>query len=411
MNSKKSIKFLTALFPLSFMIVSFALCKFIKVLNKKNDSPALNSRIEVSESSKISSDNIEEEMHGVWVPYIDLELNSTEDIQKKFENKFNAIINQAKHNKINTLIVHVRSHSDALYPSKIFPWSHIFTGTQDSEISFDPLKYMVEESHKNGLKFHAWINPLRVKSKTVPSQLSKKNPYFKLNSEKYTLNHKEGIYYNPGFVEVQNLIIDGIKEIIENYDVDGIHFDDYFYPPKKDIISCDSSFEEYVKTEKNPMTEYEWRQKNINELIQKTYQIIKQTNSTIQFGISPPGIISKCYEVGADVKLWISQKGYVDYICPQVYWSIDFNEMPFEKTAKEWKSIEKNPEIKIYSGLALYKIGTDLDKNTWKNKNDIIKNEIQILRSLGYDGFILYSSKYLNCNQTEHEIKNYLSVV
>lgn len=410
----KRAKILTGMLPLAFMLIAFGFCKFINFFNNKSDAVYNNSAVKSSETDQTTSQNSTcslNDMRGLWVPFMDLEINSDENVQEKFEAKFKEIITQAKNHKINTLIVHVRSHSDAFYPSKLFPMSHIFTGNQGSKLSFNPLKYMIDEAHKNRLKFHAWINPLRIKSKTSPKQLSQNNPYFRLNSENYTIIHTGGICYNPGFEETQNLIVDGIKEIVENYSVDGIHFDDYFYPEKKDTLSPDKAFEKYIQTEKNPITELEWRKKSINDLISKTYKTIKQINPYIQFGISPPGIISKCYDEGADVKLWTSQDGYLDYICPQLYWSIDFKEMPFEKAATNWKNIIKNPKIKLYSGLAIYKIGTDCDKNTWKNQNDIIKKEINILKNLRYDGFALYSSKYLNLPETKEELTNFLSVI
>lgn len=408
MNSKKHTSFFSALLPLVFCFAVLGSCKIINYYKKRNIE---NTPPKTSQISNTVYDDSQEEMRGLWVPFIDLEINSNENTQQKFENKFQNIISKAKNHKINTLIVHVRSHGDALYPSKIFPWSHLLTGKQGIAPSFDPLKYMVKESHKNNLRFHAWINPLRIKSKTCPNELSKENPCFKNDFEKHTITHVDGVCYNPGCSEIQNLVIEGVKEIVENYNVDGIHFDDYFYPEKQNAITKDLLFEEYSKKEKNPVNESEWRKNNITEIVKKTYQTIKQVNPNIQFGISPPGIIEKCYKEGADVNLWLTNEGYLDYICPQIYWSIDFEEMPFEKTALKWKNIKHNPNIKIYSGLALYKIGTDLDKNTWKNSNDIIKKEVQILRNLNYNGFVLYSSKYLDCPETEIELKNLSSII
>lgn len=412
----KRIKICKGLLSLTLVLSIFGICKIVKLLNDENYNKCNGLDTQINNTSQKSPDQSEsEEMRGLWVSFVDLEINSSEDTQQKFENKFQDIIKQAKKNKINNLFVHVRSHGDALYPSKIFPFSHILTGKQTETMSFDPLKYMLEESHKNGLKFHAWINPLRVqlrvKDKISPKELCEKNPYFKFDSKKHMIYHTGGICYNPAFEEVQKLVVDGVDEIVKNYDVDGIHFDDYFYPEKRFTTSSDIAFEEYLKTEKNPMTEGSWRQKHINELVQKVYKSIKEINPKVEFGISPVGVIANCYKQGVDVKRWLSEKGYVDYVCPQIYWSTDFEVMPFEKTAKNWKNIQKNSEVKLYCGLALYKVGTDCDENTWKNQSDILKREVEILRKFGYNGFALFSSRHLNFPETQTELKNFLSIM
>lgn len=408
----KHIKIYKSLLSVALVLSVFGACKAIKVLNDENYNKCSGLVTQVNDTEQKSLvQNESEEMRGLWISFMDLEVKSNENTQQKFEDKFQNIINQAKKHKINNLFVHVRSHGDALYPSKIFPWSHTLTGEQGVNPSFDPLKYMIEKSHENGLKFHAWINPLRVKTSSAPTKMCENNPYFRFDSKKHMIYHTGGICFNPAFEEIQNLVTDGVKEIVENYDVDGIHFDDYFYPEKKFTTSSDSAFGEYLKTEKNPMTEYSWRQKNINDLIKKVYQSVKEINPNVEFGISPSGIISHCYEQGADVKRWFSEKGYVDYVCPQIYWSTDFQVMPFERTAKEWKNIQKNSEVKIYSGLALYKVGTDRDENTWKNQSDVLKREVEILRKFGYNGFALFSSRYLEFPETQTELKNFISIM
>ncbi len=373
--------------------------------NTESNAPASNSQSDTSNSKtneQISQSGSQPntssggKMIGVWVPYLDLDINSLTNTEKKFQEKFQNIINVSKNHGMDTLIVHVRSHSDAMYPSKIFPWSHLLTGTQGVNPGFDPLSYMIKTSHENGLKFHAWINPLRIQTKTIPKKLSDNNPYFKLGSQKYFINHTDGICCNPAYAEVRKLVVDGVKEIVQNYDVDGIHFDDYFYPEEKNLTSADCAYEEYLKSSEKKLSLQDWRKKNINILVKEVYEAVKSTNSKTLFGISPAGNIKKCDEAGADVKLWASGGNYVDYLCPQIYWSTDYTVMPFEKTAGEWKNILKNSNVKIYSGLALYKAGTDLDNGTWKNRSDILASEFKILEKLNYNGLVLYSWSYLN---------------
>ncbi len=398
---KKSISRKAVCFFAQVLLFSSTIIGCCIINNNKNTAISA-----LSKSGQISKSN-HKKMVGVWVPYMDLNINSSNNTEQKFKSKFQNIINKSKANKVNALFVQVRPFSDALYPSKVYPWSHLLTGTQGKNPGFDPLLYMVEESHKNGLEFHAWINPFRVKHPSTPSYLSSGNPYFKLNSKKYFIFHNAGLCYNPASTRVQNYIIEGVKEIVQKYNIDGIHFDDYFYPAKDSMTSKDYIYEEYCQKNKNNTINYsEWKIKNVNHLIKEVYKTVKQAKPNVQFGISPSGNIKRCYDLGADVKTWASEKGYVDYLCPQIYWSPDFQVMPFEKTAAEWKKLIKNNNVNLYCGLALYKINSDADKGTWKHRKNIIADEIKISKNLQYNGVILYSWSYLNSESTKQEIES-----
>ena len=322
-----------------------------------------------------------------------------------FKFKYDSMVKNAKENKMNALFVCVRPFSDAFYPSKIYPWSHCLTGSQGKDPGFDPLKYMVKKSHASGLEFHAWINPLRVSLNHIPPKLCNSNPYNTLGSKKYFINYSGGIVYNPAYKKVQDLVADGVKEIVEKYKVDGIHFDDYFYPSGSNAISKDTAYKNYRK-KGGKMGIHQWRMKNVNTLIKKVYKTVKSTNPNVKFGISPSGNIGYCQSIGADVETWCQDSGYIDYICPQIYWSLDFKVMPFEKTAKTWKALIKNPNVKLYGGLALYKAGTDMDQGTWKGRNNIIANEFKITKQLKYDGIVLYSYKQMISSVAAKEMAN-----
>lgn len=348
---------------------------------------------------------------GIWVPYLDLEINSLTNAEKEFKSKFEIIVNKAKNLSANTLIVHVRSHNDSLYPSSIFPWSHLLTGTQGRDPGFDPLKYMVKTCHDNNLKFHAWINPLRIKSTTYPKELCSSNTFFKLDSKKYFLYHKDGVCYNPAYEETRKIIIDGVKEIANNYEVDAIHFDDYFYPCSDNITSEDRAYSEYLNSSNinEKMSLEEWRKNAVNILISQVYNEIKLINPKIEFGISPPGNLKKCSETGIDINFWCEKnKPCVDYICPQIYWSTTYPLMPFEKVAKEWKEIIKSNKVKLYGGLAVYKAGSEQDSGTWKTETNILSKEVSILKDLNYSGVMLYAWKHLNESKNNQEELKYL---
>lgn len=344
---------------------------------------------------------------GAWISFMDLDVHQCDNTEEAFKRNYDSYIEKAKKHNLDYIVVHVRSHSDALYPSKIFPWSHIFTGTQGASQNFDPLKYAVDEAHKNGLKFHAWVNPLRISSASAPNQICEANPY---NSEPYrskVIDYKTGKIANPAYPEVRKLIVDGIKEVVENYDVDAIHLDDYFYP-EEDVYSMDFAYQEYVSKciDESPMSAEQWRIYNINLLVKEISEAIKSLKSHVEFGISPPGVLEKCKKVGADISEWVT-KGYVDYICPQIYWSLDFDVMPFEGTLKRWENIISGNQVKMYVGLAAYKAGSkEADAKTWSSRNDILATEYDIVKRHSLDGITLFSLKCMDEPQRATEIFN-----
>ncbi len=354
------------------------------------------------------------EMRGIWVPYFNLSNGSTSMSEEEFKAHFDNIIRIAKNCNINTLFVHVRSHCDAAYPSEIFPYSDIFTGSPDIAPDYDPLAYMVSASHKAGLEFHAWLNPFRVISDTEEDTLSENSPCYKWLHDDNPSNDRNIIYYNGGFYlnpakpEARALIIDGVRELVNNYDVDGVHLDDYFYLFTE--LEYDSEdYDEYVEgldsyDEALPLLQ--WRCTNINVLISGIYAVVKTADEEILFGISPQGNIENDLEMGADVYSWCSRYGYVDYIAPQIYFNSDNPYLPYEETVDAWKNIITNDRIKLYIGLALYKAGSSEDDGTWLLSDDIIAHQIEYTRSANTDGFIIYSWEFLENEQTAAEMEN-----
>jgi len=359
------------------------------------------------------------EMRGVWIPYFNLSNGSKTMTETEFKRHFDSIIKTAKENGINTLFVHVRSHCDAVYPSQIFPYSDIFTGSPDTPPDYDPLEYMINSAHKAGMEFHAWINPFRVISDTEKTTLSESSPCYEWlndnepNNDRNVISCNGGLYLNPSKPEARSLIINGVRELVNNYNVDGIHLDDYFYmftEPEYDA----EDYADYTERFENPnhaLSLIQWRCTNINMLISGIYAVVKTADQNILFGISPQGNIENDLEIGADIYSWCSLYGYVDYIAPQIYFNSENPTLPFEDCVDQWKSIIKNDRIKLYIGLALYKAGADEDEGTWLNHSDIIKNQIEYTRSSGTNGYILYSWEYLDSEQTAEEMKNYKKTI
>jgi Uncharacterized protein conserved in bacteria len=349
----------------------------------------------------------EKEMRGAWVPY--MSLITTQKTKEAFRQNFMNIVNQSKKTGINTLFVHVRPFSDALYESSYFPWSHVVTGKQGQNPGYDPLEIMIECAHTNGLEIHAWINPLRIKSATVPTALSSNGVYEKLKNKnpEYFMHDRGAIYLNPAYKYARDLITNGVVEIVKKYDVDGIHFDDYLYPHGGSSAMDATAYDQYKKTTSNPMPLVEWRKGNINTLVRQVYSSIKKADSSMPFGISPIGNITLTDILGADVKTWCSTPGYIDYLCPQVYYSYTSPVLGFTPALNTWLALEKHPKLKMYIGLALYKAGMpDSDTGTWVNYTDILKRQVEDSRKVGTDGTILYSTEYLTRPEAQKEIAN-----
>lgn len=252
----------------------------------------------------------------------------------------------------------------------------------------------------------------------IPVKLSDNNPFLKfkfgendeLKSSVVELAGEK--FYNPYSPNIRKLVVDGVKEIVENYEVDGIHLDDYFYPTEQEDFDK-PFYENYCKKidkESKPIDIEEFRRSNINSLISSIYSTIKSINKNVEFGVSPRCNIEYDLKTGADVVSWTQNSGYIDYICPQIYMNFEHPSFPFEETARKWRDLVKEKSIKLYLGLGVYKAGSDLDNGTWK-KNDILAKEVECGRNINCDGFALYSFDSLFEKQAQNEVVNVLKTL
>ena len=346
-------------------------------------------------------------MRGVWITYMELSMeNEADKSEAAFRKKFEAIADDCLSFGFNTLIVQVRPFCDALYPSKLYPASHILTGEQGKAPGYDALQIMCASCQKRGLSLHAWINPYRVTASQTPARLSADNPY--RQNPSIGIQTASGIILDPADEAARQLILDGVKEIVSQYPVDGIHFDDYFYPT--DIGDADSAaYEAYRQTvpQDAAMDLADWRKANVNLLIAETYLTVHRYSQTAVFGISPQGNLGNNSQLYADVESWCRAKGYLDYICPQLYFSPDNPALRFADALGEWTATELAADVKLYVGLAGYKAGTDADEGTWQGHDDILSQELIILNSnQKVNGFMLYSYSALHDEAAKNEMQN-----
>ena len=368
----------------------------------------------LSSGCRGNEENKDEKMIGVWVTYSELKSFATS--KSGFENEFSLAVQRCKKLGINNMFVHVRAFCDAAYNSKYFPKCEYFGDT-------DALAVMVRECHKNGIKIHAWINPYRVSNSPDKSLLPENSPARAYLEDADTSNDKNvcitdgGIYLNPASSQVRRLILCGIREILDNYKVDGIHFDDYFYPTV-DAKFDEASYKEYADSTENPLWLEDWRRQNVNTLLNSCYCAVKQAGSDILFGVSPAADINRCYNtLFADIEGWLGG-GYVDYIMPQLYFGFEYpkESFRFDALLVKWLDIIQNKPAVLYCGLANYKIGTDTpaDKEEWNKYDDIIARQIEMLCQNGVRGFAFfsYTSLFNECelnriqmNKIERELK------
>ena len=349
---------------------------------------------------KKSTQNIKEktaqsQIKGVWISYIEFGEMIWGKTLDEYKSQVENCISNVKSLGLNTVILHVRSHCDAFYESKYFPWSYQICKQQGVGCGFDPLKEFLDIAHKNSISVHAWINPYRVTSGSSGlDSLCETNPALKLNENEQTVvKYETGIYLNPADEGVRTLIINGVRELVENYEIDGIHFDDYFYPTTDENFDS-KLYQQYMNTDDNAikLSLDAWRRNQVNLMITGVYTAVKSSGKDILFGISPQANIEKNFNTYyADVKLW-SHGGYCDYICPQIYFGFEYPKEGFDfvSLADAWKS-EVSEEVQLVLGLASYKSGKeDSTSREWIENTDILKRQCEYANKLS-SGICFYS--------------------
>ena len=368
-----------------------------------------------------TDDIIADEYRGVWINYNELSMKSVGGgTAEDFKNKIDTMFENIKAFGLNTVIFQVRPFSDSFCSSEIFPWSSYITGEQGKNPGYDPFLIATNEAEKYGLKIEAWINPYRVSYKDNFDDLSESNPA----KQWYTDNPLtddliitgSGIYYNPSSKRAQKIIIDGVREIVKNYNISAIHMDDYFYPTVDEGIDVDL-YTNY-RNEGGELSLDDWRRENVNTFISGLYSSVKSIKQDVKVVISPAGDIEKNYSMlYADVLKWCSQGGYADIIMPQLYYGFKNSSKPFLKMLNLWSEAVKSGNVKLCVGLAYYKSGKTDDNagdgiNEWCENGNICSEEIRYSRRKdNYCGFSVYSYSYLFAkNKSENAEKEYLNM-
>ncbi len=375
----------------------------------------------ISEDEKINAEYVK----ACWITYFELEkIISDCENAEEFEEQFKTALKKIKDIGINTITVQVRPCADAFYKSNYFPSSKYCFGIQGSEMPYDPFEIITKTAHKLNLRVEAWVNPYRVSQNDKIDELSPDNIAVQwLNDENKSsaVYIKDKIYFNPASKDVTELIVNGVKEIVQNYNIEAIHFDDYFYPTTDDEID-EKEYSEYIQNGGESSRD-DFRRECVSDMVKQVYSAIKEIDSNVLFGISPQSNIKTNYnKLYADVEKWVSEEGYADYICPQVYFGFHNQVQPFTKTVKQWCEITKS--CALYIGLPLYKAGSedefassskDYARNEFIENNDIISRQIAYIYQLEeISGFNIYSYSYLVDDENQSvidEVENIKTVI
>ncbi|MFC4010608.1 glycoside hydrolase family 10 protein [Nonomuraea purpurea] len=325
------------------------------------------------------------QMRGMWIASV-VNINwpskpgLTADEQKA---EFLAWLDVAVQRKLNSVFVQIRPTADAFWPSPFEPWSQYLTGTQGQDPGYDPLAFAVAETHKRGLAFHAWFNPYRVSMQADPAKLHPDHPGRK--HPDWILPFGGKLYYNPGMPEVRTFCQDAMMDAVTRYDIDGLHFDDYFYPTNTTAFDDSAAYAKYGAGFPDLAS---WRRNNVDLMVQEMQQRVLAAKPDIAWGISPSGIWrnkaadplgsdtngGQSYDnLHADTRGWV-KKGWLDYIAPQLYWYIGQPPADYSKLVPWWADVASGTKTLLWIGQAAYKAGDPAQAAEWQAPQELSRH-------------------------------------
>ena len=337
------------------------------------------------------------EWRAVWVSYLEWAAMdfSTEDA---FRAGVVQLLDNCTGLGLNTVLAQVRPFGDALYRSSLFPWSHLCTGVQGQDPGFDPLDVLLTEAHARGLSLEAWVNPYRLRSSASMPPAIAENSLLNTHPE-WVCTVNEGAYLNPAIPKAADYVVQGVAELVQNYAVDGIHFDDYFYPTTDPSIDA----AQFAASGETDLTA--WRRANVTRLVKAVHDAVKAADPTLRFGVSPQGNPDNDRnEQYTDLSVWLTASGadaVVDYLCPQIYWGYGYTlssgstRFAFENITAEWLALPRAESTALYFGLGAYRVGVgdggaNADSVSQWCTGSALARQVTDLRSAGAGGWALY---------------------
>lgn len=361
-----------------------------------------------------------------WPPVNSINLSPDARIRQQ-KQALTTKLDNLKSMGINTVFFQVKPDATALWPSKILPWSDMLTGEIGKDPGYDPLQFILDEAHQRGMKVHAWFNPYRVSTNIRSSTVNELNRTLPLNPASIFVLHRDWIrtsgdrfVLDPGIPEARDWITSIVAEVVARYPVDGVQFDDYFYTETPaSPLNDNQTWRQYGQ---GFVSKADWRRHNTAQLIEQVSRTIKQLNPNVEFGVSPAGVwrnrshdpagsetrgAAAYDESFADTRLWV-QKGWLDYIAPQIYWPFARDAARYGVLAKWWSDVVKPTNTRLYIGVALYKVG-EPSKNEpdWTVQGGVpeLKKQLDMNESDPHiHGTILFREAYLEQPQTRQAV-------
>ncbi|MEU3187830.1 family 10 glycosylhydrolase [Streptomyces sp. NPDC006923] len=307
--------------------------------------------------------------------------------------------------RLNAVIFQVRPTADALWPSPYEPWAECLTGTQGKDPGWDPLGTAVREAHARGLELHAWFNPYRVANHTDRSRLTRTHPA--RVHPGWAVPYGGKLYYNPGLPEVRRFVQDAMLDAVRRYDIDAVHWDDYFYPypVAGKSFGDDAAYARYGGRFRDRAA---WRRDNTDRLVRETGARIKKIKKHVRFGVSPFGVwrnaatdpagsdsragVQTYDDLHADTRKWV-REGWIDYIVPQLYWNIGFPAADYAKLVRWWDGVVRGTGVDLYIGEALYKAGARAQPKGWQNPAELSRHLDLCAKYPAVKGNIYFAAK------------------
>jgi uncharacterized lipoprotein YddW (UPF0748 family) len=329
--------------------------------------------------------------------------------------EYRAWLDDAQRHRLNTVIVQVRPTADAFWPSGLEPWSQWLTGVQGQDPGYDPLEFLVREAHARNLEFHAWFNPYRVAIHADPNRLHPQHPG-RLHPD-WIVPYGGRLYYDPGIPEVREHVQNAIMDAVWRYDVDGVHFDDYFYPypVAGQQFDDEASYQRYGAG-RFPV-KADWRRDNTNRLVQELDQRIHAAKPWVKFGVSPFAVwrnratdpegsdttasVQTYDDLYADTRHWVRQE-WIDYLVPQIYWNIGFPPADYARLVPWWSDEVDGTDVQLFVGQATYKVGTSTQAPAWSDPAEMPRH-LTFNRSYPQVlGDVYFSAKDIRANRLSH---------
>ena len=343
----------------------------------------------------------QEEICGVWISYLELSPRIVGKTEEEFTKLAEELCQNCRNFGFQTIFLQIRPFADSFYPSEYYPWSSYAGGAIGLSPGYDPVGILLDCAAEQRLSVHGWINPMRGFEEEEIGRVSDeyliRQWYDDPVLRGQNLFVEDGVLYlNPGSADARELIINGALEALERYQLDGIHIDDYFYPPSLPLSADETSYLLWQEAG-GTLSQEDWRRENTYIMVKELSEAVHQSSGNAMFGVSPRAVLSQNYnDLYIDVEKWMAEPGCLDYIAPQIYFGFENESAPFAEIAAQWDALCTAYQVPLVAGLAAYKVGQQdayagSGSGEWAESPDILRQQADFLRTLdSFAGMIFF---------------------